>query len=489
MTTESVLALRPDLRVHAGFVGEAERLSLLSWAEQVLEAEGEDDDDHGPSVELSIAKSAGLAALTRRVEALVGFESAVGGTVRFRRYGPGQGHPPHLDEYEIEGASLVVTAMLTVEAPVSGGATEFPTASPWPAAVAPEVGRLTLWKNCTPEGDPEPRSLHQGAPVVEGHKGVFLWFFYLPLAAWRALPRGEAPAPPAPPAPGSIFTCVDDGVPAETVALLHLACARRGVIFRHLQARGFAYSPEDRLPPFSTIYRPATSIAATHVEEFLLRDAIASFHDGDPLFTCSSPQQVMERAGVNLPRSFPVASADPSLLASFVERLGGYPVVVKTSGGEGGVGVMRADNEASLRGLIDYLVRGQGRVPTLSAYVPDAMHFRVIVVGDRAVACYDNPVREGDFRSSPSDDAASYRAEVPGWLADPAVRAVRAHRLFFGGVDLLRHPSGRVYVLEVNFPCFFAQATLGGGVDVAGPMIDFLSERARRAALAGAPQR
>jgi glutathione synthase/RimK-type ligase-like ATP-grasp enzyme len=64
-------------------------------------------------------------------------------------------------------------------------------------------------------------------------------------------------------------------------------------------------------------------------------------------------------------------------------------------------------------------------------------------------------------------------------LAAPAVRAVRAQRLFFGGVDLLRHPSGRLYVIEVNFPCFFAQATLGGGVDVAGPMIDFLSERAR----------
>jgi hypothetical protein len=482
MADQSILALRPDLRVYDHFALEAELLPLRSWAEQRLELEGE-DSEHGASVELPVAESAGLTDLTRRVEALVGFESRVRDTVSLRRYRPSQGHPPHLDEYEIDGASLVVTAMLIVEAPESGGATEFPQASPWPTAVVPQTGRLAVWSNCTAAGASEPRSSHQGAPVVAGRKAVLLWFFYLPLSEWRALPQSEAPAaPPAPPAPGSVFTVVDDGVPTETLAPLREACARRGVIFRQLAARGFSYSADDRLPPFSMIYRPATSTAAAHVEEFLLRDDVISFHDGDPLFTCASPQRAMERAGVNLPRSFPVASTEPALIASFVERLGGYPVVVKTAGGEGGVGVMRADNEATLRGLLDYLVRGNGSVPTLSAYIHEAMHFRVIVVGERAVACYENPVRQGDFRSSPSGEASAYSADVPDWLALPAVRAVRAQRLFFGGVDLLRHPSGRLYVIEVNFPCFYAQATLGGGVDVAGPMIDYMIERARRRA-------
>jgi hypothetical protein len=475
------LASHPVLHIFEDFVDGVTCRSLVSWAGQVLDREGAEDREHGASVELPAEENPALLALTRRVEALVGFESAVRGTVRFRRYDPGQGHPPHLDTYEIDGASLVVTALLTIEAPESGGATEFPHASPWPAAVVPRAGRLAVWKNCTPEGAPEPRSTHQGAPVTEGRKSILLWFFYLPLDAWRALPRTEAPsADPMPPAPGTVFTCVDDGVPGITVELLRLACARRGILFRHLDARALRYAPEDRLPPCSMLYRPATSTAACHAEDFLLRDDVASFYDGDPLFPCTSPQRAMERAGLNLPRSFPVASADAERLAQFVERLGGYPVVVKVGGGEGGVGVLRADNEATLRGMIDYLVRGQGRVPVVSAYIPDAMHFRVIVVGDRAVACYENPLREGDFRSEPSEDRSTYRADVPDALASPAIRATRALRLFFGGVDLLRHPSGRVYVLEVNFPCFFPQATLEGGVDVAGPMLDFLTEQARR---------
>lgn len=291
-----------------------------------------------------------------------------------------------------------------------------------------------------------------------------------------SIPRG-----PLPPPPGAVFACVDDGVPEETVRLLREACERRGVLFRHIDARSFRYTPEDRLPPRSMLYRPAISAAALHVEEFLLQEDVISLHESprDALFCCASPQRVMERAGVNVPRTFPVATTDPQLLADFVERLGGYPVVVKANGGEGGVGVMRADNEPSLRGIVDYLVRGQGKVPTLSAYIPEALHYRVIVVEERAVACYENPIREGDFRSAPSDDGAAYQAEVPGALAAPAILATRAQRLRFGGVDLLRHPSGRVYVLEVNFPCYFPQATLGGNLDVAGPLLDALLHRAR----------
>jgi glutathione synthase/RimK-type ligase-like ATP-grasp enzyme len=117
-------------------------------------------------------------------------------------------------------------------------------------------------------------------------------------------------------------------------------------------------------------------------------------------------------------------------------------------------------------------------VPLLSAYIPDATHHRVIVVGETAVAAYENPVREGDFRSVPSDDPHVYTAQVPPSLASVAVAATRAERLAFAGVDLLVHTSGRVYVLEVNYPCYFPQATLGGDIDVAGPMLDHLIARA-----------
>ena len=245
-----------------------------------------------------------------------------------------------------------------------------------------------------------------------------------------------------------------------------------------VDAPSFRYRPEDRLPRGSMLYRPAGSRAAQHVEEFLLREGVASFYpDLDAMFfSCGAPRRQMERAGINVPRAVPVATSDGELLADVVERLGGFPVVVKV-GGEGGVGVMCADSMPVLRALLDHLCRST--VPELSAFVPDAMHHRVIVVGDRAVATYKNPIAEDDFRSAPSDERADYSADVPPELARLALAAARAIRVELAGVDILSHASGRLYVLEANFPCFFAQATIGGGLDVAGPMVDWLLRKAQ----------
>jgi hypothetical protein len=41
--------------------------------------------------------------------------------VRLRIYGPGQGHPPHVDTYEPGDARLMATALVCLRAPASGG--------------------------------------------------------------------------------------------------------------------------------------------------------------------------------------------------------------------------------------------------------------------------------------------------------------------------------------------------------------------------------
>lgn len=480
MALVEVRAWRPWLRVVPGFSTEDERRSLLTLA-LARAGEAGAEDRAGLAVEIPVGEEPALAAVTGRVEAAAGLRDGRPGFVRFRRYEVGQGHPEHGDHYEIDGAALVATAMLVLEEPEAGGATAFPEALPWPAAVKPVAGQLVLWHNVLADGSDDPRAVHRGCKVLAGRKSVLLWFFYMPPEEWRSRPpvEGEGARPEIPPpAPGTVLTCIDDNVPAESVALLEEACEARGVLLRRLMARGFGYTAEEQPPPRSMLFRPATTAAAMHVEDFLIRDDIASFYPdtGASHFSCTAPLRAMERAQVTVPRTFPVATADLALLSSFVERLGGFPVVLKVGGGEGGVGVLRADSMPALRSLADHLTRGGG-VPMMSAYIPGAMHHRVVVVGDRAVATYKNPTREGDFRSLPSGDPDDYSAQVPPRLAAPAVRAVQAQRLLFGGVDLLEHPSGRVYVLEVNFPCYFPQAA-EGGVDVTGAMIDFLIERA-----------
>ena len=272
---------------------------------------------------------------------------------------------------------------------------------------------------------------------------------------------------------------INDNVPDVTVDCLQRAADARGVKVQVWHAPSFEYLPSQRAQPGELLYRPATSMAAIHVEQFMLQDGVASFyqHPDGALQYVAEPLQVFVRAGLSVPRHFHCHTTDRDLLRQWVDRLGGLPVVVKFNGFSGGVGVLRADSLASLYSLVDFAL-STGRSPLLMSYVDNAEHWRVVVVGDRAVAAYLNPQDADDFRSHGTDRPQDCTDQVDTDLAHLATQAVHALGLRFGGVDVLRHPSGRLYVLEANFPCFHAHAETVAGVDVSGAMLDYLMAQA-----------
>jgi hypothetical protein len=273
------------------------------------------------------------------------------------------------------------------------------------------------------------------------------------------------------------FVCIDDGVPDETVGLLQRACADRDVPFRTIEASGFDYDVSERCEPGDLLYRPAVSLRACQVELFVHGPGVATFYGDDPFFIGTNQTLLFERAGLPIPRtrSLPPVSRDE--IRDTIDRLGGLPVILKVGGYEGGVGVVLLDSWRSACSTLDY-VWATGVVPLLSAYVPDAVHWRVVVVGDRAVAAYENHLREDDFRSEASSEADDYTDGPAEDLAEIALGAARALRRELVGVDILEHPSGRLYLLEANFPCYYPQAQLVAGIDIAGAMVDHLLSKA-----------
>ena len=276
------------------------------------------------------------------------------------------------------------------------------------------------------------------------------------------------------------YVCIDDGVPEVTISLLREACVAREIEFVAVEAGGFDFAAHLGLEPGAMLYRPAVSARAALVEQYLWHDRVATFHLDPlgPFATTEAYPLLFAQAGLDVPKSLPIVSADPGVLARAVAAAGGWPVIVKLFGHEGGTGVIRADSLEGLVSLADFLL-AEGRQPWLVAYVDGAVHWRAVIVGGRMVASYRNPVRPGDFRSHGSDDPADVQAAPPQGLEALAAGAVRALRLAFGGVDVLAHPSGRLYLLEANFPCYFAHAQEVAGIDVAGAMVDYLWRRAR----------
>jgi hypothetical protein len=274
------------------------------------------------------------------------------------------------------------------------------------------------------------------------------------------------------------FYLVDAYVPDETVRLLREACEKRGVEFVHIQAAEFDYEPCHQASPGDMLYRAGITAAAGFVEQHLYQRGVATFYSlpEGPLIHKVNPLLVLQRAGLPVPRWVYVTTRDRVALRRYAERVGGMPAILKFAGFSRGVGVTRVDSLPSLFSNVDYAL-SNGRNPVLCAYVDRATHWRAIVVGDRVVSYYRNVMDEDDFRTSGSNREEDYRAPAPPGLEEIAVGATRVLGHEFGGVDILEHPSGRLYLLESNNPCYFASGQLVVGTDVSGAMIDHLLQK------------
>ncbi len=201
------------------------------------------------------------------------------------------------------------------------------------------------------------------------------------------------------------FYCVNDGVPEATTRLLREACLTRSIDYQEIHAPLFDYRDERQLEPGDLLYRPAVSFTAIRVEQFLYADGVSTFY-ADPegvYFNPMAAAMLFQRAGLDIPLTFYCPTPDRGLLSGYVDRLGGFPVVVKMLGYSRGIGVIRVDSLPALYSVMDFAT-AEGKTPQLMAYVDEAVHWRLTVVGDRVASAYRNTQEIDDFRTYASDE-------------------------------------------------------------------------------------
>lgn len=270
------------------------------------------------------------------------------------------------------------------------------------------------------------------------------------------------------------FLILEKTTPEETIRLLRQACDARSIEFVAILPRAFGHS-QLTPQPGDLLYRAAVTTASQRVEQRLFQPGVSTFYrdpDG-PFFEPHTPPLLFTRHGVPIPPTLSVSTSAPEVLSPEVDRLGGFPLIVKILGRSSGIGVMRLESLPALVSILDYSL-AQGHAPLLCQEIRNAIHWRVIVLHGTVIAGYRNLPIAGDFRTSGSTDPADYRLPIPSPVAAAAIQATAACRLHFAGVDVLEDPAGRPWVLEANFPCYFAQAQLHSTTDVAGLMLDFL---------------
>lgn len=278
----------------------------------------------------------------------------------------------------------------------------------------------------------------------------------------------------------------DDIANVDTYNLLKKASEERGLEFVTIEANDFDYSQGlESLDSNAIVYRLASGDRSALLQlQMAGKGMTGLFKSMDALlarqFSWGSAIR-MEQAGVPIiPTIFNVSKNEDRRLKDYVEKLGGFPIIVKSSGGSHGEGVMKVDSISSLRSVIGFISDQRSATLVLRQFVTSARHLRLVVLGGRVIDTIEYDTQADDFRTNAvSVPTVTDRNDVSDDIKQIAVQAVESLELDFGGVDVLIDESGTAYVAEVNFPCNFARNQMNTGTDVAGAIVDFLVNKSK----------
>lgn len=188
--------------------------------------------------------------------------------------------------------------------------------------------------------------------------------------------------------------------------------------------------------------------------------------------------QILHARGIPVPRT--MVMENDRHLNEAIEAVGGVPVIIKDPFGSFGSGVVIAESKRAARSVLDNIWKGGYYLKPMliQEYLEESggRDTRVFVVGGRVVAGMERSAQAEEFRSNMELGGEAKPIEVSDEYAKIAIEATAALGLEISGVDIIESAQGPV-VLEVNANPGFKGLEETTGVDVAGAIIDFASNR------------
>ena len=160
-----------------------------------------------------------------------------------------------------------------------------------------------------------------------------------------------------------------------------------------------------------------------------------------------------------------------------IQRVGGAPVIIKVLEGTQGVGVILAESQKIAEAIVETL-QGAKQNVLIQKFVAESKgkDIRAIVVGDQVVAAMRRVATGQEFRSNIHRGGKAERVELDRDYERTAVRAAQILGLRVAGVDMLES-SGGPQVIEVNSSPGLEGIEGATGLDVAGTIIDYITEQ------------
>jgi len=138
-----------------------------------------------------------------------------------------------------------------------------------------------------------------------------------------------------------------------------------------------------------------------------------------------------------------------------IAEIGGkYPMILKTSKGTHGVGVIFIDSRKSLVATVQLIKKlDETRDMIIQEYIKTPYDVRAMIVEDKVIAQLKRPIIEGDFRSNISQGNEPKKMEMTELEKQECVKAAKSVNAVWVGVDFIPSEDREKvppYMIEVN---------------------------------------
>jgi ribosomal protein S6--L-glutamate ligase len=183
--------------------------------------------------------------------------------------------------------------------------------------------------------------------------------------------------------------------------------------------------------------------------------------------------QICSSYGLTTPRT--VYLHNTLHLDYLIEKIGGYPIIVKLIQGSGGTGVALLKDRISAIPTIQSLLKSRSNIIIQEYIESHGKDFRVIVIGNSIVASYQRSSVRGDFRANLQQGGSGTPITLDQEDKEFCIKAARAIDLNVAGIDIIKDKTGKTYLLEINANFGFKVQKITG-VNIASKIIRFAEQ-------------
>lgn len=193
--------------------------------------------------------------------------------------------------------------------------------------------------------------------------------------------------------------------------------------------------------------------------------------------------QILAQAGLPIPKT--MLARLPDTKAELVDKVIGFPCVLKVVSGSLGKGVHLCHTKKEFVNLSEMMcsVVNRSTLP-ISILIQEFVSFsegrdlRVMVVGDRVVGAMQRTATDGDFKANVSRGGEAKAFPVDYDMEKLALDVAKTLDMDIAGVDLLFHPDG-YKVCEANSAPGFKGFEEALQVNIPEIMLDYVAFRAK----------